>query len=206
MDMQTEFYYENKGECQYKIGQKVPEFAPMNREIKISFNDSSLDIIIGVAIDKEDVWKYLNRDWLSIGLFYYHHIPSIIVTGGYFQVAGNVVIKGVEGINVEEWVNGVDDHVNLVLVNDFDTYEIMDIRQIQLPMMKTIRKILKEQIKCVDGEIQNTLGIIDKGFQVSWMIYYKDEECRYKKETSGETQSGTYTVYEPKEKQIHVYY
>ena len=37
MESKTVFEYSNKGECQYKVGQLIPEFAPMNREIKISF-------------------------------------------------------------------------------------------------------------------------------------------------------------------------
>ena len=65
MKSETVFEYSNKGDCQYKVGQLVPEFAPMNREIKISFNENSLDIIIGVAIEPEDVWRYLNCDWLD---------------------------------------------------------------------------------------------------------------------------------------------
>ena len=205
MKSETVFEYSNKGDCQYKVGQLVPEFAPMNREIKISFNENSLDIIIGVAIEPEDVWRYLNCDWLNVNLFSYHYIPKLIVTGGYFQVAGNVILKNADNVNVQEWVNGSDEYVNLVLVNDFKTYEVLDIRRIQLPMMKTIRNILKQQLECFDAEIENTLSLIDKGFQTPWMLYYTDEECKYVKETSDEIQKGTYIVHEPKEKQFHVY-
>ncbi len=205
MKSETIFEYSNKGECQYKVGQLIPEFAPMNLELKISFNEKSLDIIIGVAIDPKDVWRYLNCDGLSISLFVYQNIPALIVTGGYFQVAGNIVLKNAENINPQDWVNGTDEYVNLVLVNDFENYEVLDIRRIRLPMMKTIRNILKQQLECYDAEIGNALSLIEKGFQTPWMLYYQDEECLYDNETPDEIQKGTYIVHEPKEKRLHVY-
>ncbi|MBP5340600.1 MAG: hypothetical protein J6Z14_15065 [Prevotella sp.] len=205
MVSETAFEYSNKGECQYKVGQIVREFEPMNRELKVSFNKTSLDIIIGVAIEPKDVWRYLNANWLHVNLFHYHYIPTLIVGSGYFQVAGKVLIKNVENINIEEWLNSTDESVNLVLVNDFKTYEVLGIRHIQLPMMKTIRNILKEQTKCCDAEIANTLELIDRGFQIPWMMHYTDELCNYVKETSDAIQKGEYIINEPKEKQLHIY-
>ena len=133
-------------------------------------------------------------------------IPTIIVTTGYIQVVGKVLLKSNSNININDWVNESDDHVNLVIVDDYNnSFEVKEIRRIQLPMLKTIRSILKKQIECLDGEIDNTIKIIERGFQTPWMIYYTDEECQYIKETSDELQTGTYIINEPKEKEIHVY-
>ena len=84
--------------------------------------------------------------------------------------------------------------------------EVKEIRRIQLPLMKTIRKILKEQIECGEGEINNTLKIIDNGFQTPWMIRYTDEECKYVQECAVAIQKGTYIINEPKEKEPHFYF
>lgn len=195
MESQTIFNFSNKSNCQYVIGQKCPEFAPMNYEIKYSFNERSLDIIIGVAPSRNN---YLNDSWLSVRLFNYRSIPTILVTTGYLQVAGSIIIKN-ENIDVNEWVNGSCDFVNLVLVDDYDDYIIKEIRTIQLPMMKTIRKVLKNQIKCGEGEIKNTLDIIEREFQIPWMIEYTDEECKFVKECPGGLQQGTYSINMPKE-------
>ena len=196
------FTYSKKGECQYKIGQELIEFKPMNLDAKFSFTKKSLDIIIGLAPSRNN---YLNEGWLSVTLFIYRNIPTILVTTGYFQVSGSIIIKNKENINIDEWLNSTDDSVNLVLVDDYKDYEVKEIRRIQLPMMKTIRKVLHEQAKCVDGEIENTLKILDLGFQKPWMIYYKDEECKYSQETSDEIQKGTYDVFHPQEKKAHEY-
>lgn len=203
MVSKTDFNYSNKGECQYKIGQELKEFAPMNVEAKFSFNKNSLDIIIGLAPSEEI--DYLN-DGLNIALFVYHCIPTVIVGGGYFLVSGSIVIKNSDNIDINEWLSSSNDTVNLILVDDYNNYEVKEIRCVQLPMMKTIRKVLKEQVGCVDGEIENTLKIIDIGFQRPWMIRYKDEECKYAKESDSDIQKGAYAIYEPKEKKIHVYY
>lgn len=40
MKSQISFKYSNKGECQYSIGQKLSEFAPMNYEAKFAFNEN----------------------------------------------------------------------------------------------------------------------------------------------------------------------
>ena len=204
MKSQTEFEYSNKGVCQYEIGQIVPEFAPMNYEIKVSFNQTSFDIIIGLANPER---TYLNESWLNVSLFNYQMIPTIIVTTSYIQVVGKVLLKSNSNININDWVNESDDHVNLVIVDDYNnSFEVKEIRRIQLPMLKTIRSILKKQIECLDGEIDNTIKIIERGFPTPWMIYYTDEECQYIKETSDELQTGTYIINEPTEKEIHVYY
>ena len=71
--------------------------------------------------------------------------------------------------------------------------------------MKTIREILKEQSKCCEGKIQNTLQIIDAGFPLPWMHYYMDEECKYVNEIAESLQTGEHFIYKTKEKQIHVY-
>ena len=159
-------------------------------------------LIIGLAPSRSN---YLNNGWLSISLFIYRSIPTIIVSTGYFQVSGRIIIKNNGNINADEWLNGLDDSVNLVLVDDYSGYEVKEIRKIQLPMLKTIRKVLKKQVKCVDGEIENTLKILDLGFQKSWMIYYSDEECKYSQETSDDIQKGTYEIFHPQEKIAHVY-
>ena len=202
MKSNTKFYFSNQGECEYEIGQKCPEFAPMNYELKFSFNENSLDVIVGLADPDR---AYLNESWLNISLFIYHSIPTIILTTGYIQVAGSIIIKNNSRINVNDWVNGSDDHVNLVVVDDYNSYEVKEIRKIQLPMMKTIRDILKKQIECVDGEIKNTIKIMERGFQTPWMIYYTDEECKYVQESSNEVQTGEYIINETKEKVAHVY-
>ena len=202
MESQTEFNYSNKGECQYKIGQELAEFKPMNLDAKFSFTEKTMDIIVGLAPSRTN---YFNGSWLNISLFIYRCIPTILVTTGYFQVSGSIIIKNRDNINIDEWLNSTEDNVNLILVDDYEGYEVKEIRNIQLPMMKTIRKVLKEQAKCVDGEIENTLKILDLGFQKPWMNYYKDEECKYSQETSNDTQRGIYEIYEPKEKQAHVY-
>ena len=80
MKSKTEFSFSNKGVCQYEIGQKCPEFAPMNYEVKYSFNEKSLDIIIGLAPSRSN---YFNDSWLSISLFVYRCIPTILITTGY---------------------------------------------------------------------------------------------------------------------------
>lgn len=204
MKSKTVFSFSNKGVCQYEIGQKCPEFAPMNYELKFSFNEKSLDVIVGLADPDR---TYLNESWLNISLFIYHSIPTIILTTGYIQVVGRIIIKNNNSINVNDWVNGSDDHVNLVVVDDYNnSYEVKEIRKIQLPMMKTIRDILKNQVECVDGEIKNTIEILERGFQTHWMNYYKDEECQYVQESSDSFQSGTYIINEPEEKVAHVYY
>lgn len=202
MKSKTEFSFSNKGVCQYEIGQKCPEFAPMNYEVKYSFNEKSLDIIIGLAPSRSN---YFNDSWLSISLFVYRCIPTILITTGYLRVTGSIIIKNRNNIDVKDWVNGSDDYVNLILVEDYDSYEIKEIRRVRLPMMNTIRNVLKKQIECVDGEIKNTLEIIERGFQIPWMIEYKDEECKFVKECSDELQTGEYIIYEPKEKVAHVY-
>lgn len=202
MKSKTEFSFSNKGVCQYEIGQKCPEFAPMNYEVKYSFNEKFLDIIIGLAPSRRN---YFNDSWLSISLFVYRCIPTILITTGYLRVTGSIIIKNRNNINVKDWVNGSDDYVNLILVDDYDSYEIKEIRRVRLPMMNTIRNVLKKQIECVDGEIKNTLEIIERGFQIPWMIEYKDEECKFVKECSDELQTGEYIIYEPKEKVAHVY-
>jgi hypothetical protein len=202
MKSKTEFSFSNKGVCQYEIGQKCPEFAPMNYEVKYSFNEKSLDIIIGLAPSRRN---YFNDSWLSISLFVYRCIPTILITTGYLRVTGSIIIKNRNNIDVKDWVNGSDDYVNLILVDDYDSYEIKEIRRVRLPMMNTIRNVLKKQIECVDGEIKNTLEIIERGFQIPWMIEYKDEECKFVKECSDELQTGEYIIYEPKEKVAHVY-
>lgn len=203
MGSQTYFDYSNKGECQYEIGQKLTEFAPMNMDAKFSFNEKSMDIIVGLAPSRSD---YFNGRWLNINLFIYRCIPTILVTTGYFQVSGSIVIKNSDNINIDEWLNSTDDYVNLVLVDDYESYEVKEIRRIQLPLMKTIRKILKEQIECGEGEINNTLKIIDNGFQTPWMIRYTDEECKYVQECAVAIQKGTYIINEPKEKEPHFYF
>ena len=202
MKSKTEFSFSNKGICQYEIGQKCPEFAPMNYEVKYSFNEKSLDIIIGLAPSRSN---YFNDSWLSISLFVYRCIPTILITTGYLQVTGSIIIKNSNNIDVKDWVNGSDDYVNLILVDDYDSYEIKEIRRVRLPMMNTIRNVLKKQIECVDGEINNTLEIIERGFQIPWMIEYTDEECKFVKECSDELQTGEYIIHEPKEKVAHVY-
>ena len=53
--------------------------------------------------------------------------------------------------------------------------------------------------------LKYTLKILDLGFQKPWMIYYKDEECKYSQETSDEIQKGTYDVFHPQEKKAHEY-
>ncbi len=203
MKSSTIFNFSNKGECQYQIGQRCPEFAPMNYELKFSFNNKSLDIIVGLA---EPNRAYLNESGLKISLFIYHSIPTIILTTGYIQVVGSIIIKDNNRINVNDWVNGSDNHVNLVVVDDYSSYEVKEIRKIQLPMMKTIRDVLKNQIECVDGEIDNTVKIIERGFQTPRMIYYANEECKYVHESSDEVQTGEYVINETKEKVAHVYY
>ena len=203
MNSKTNFNFSNKGVCQYEIGQKCPELAPMNYELKFSFNDNSLDVIVGLADPDR---TYLNESWLNISLFIYRSIPTIILTTGYIQVVGSIIIKN-NSINVNDWVNGSDDHVNLIVVDDYNNnYEVKEIRKIQLPMMKTIRNVLKKQIECVEGEIQNTLDIIERGFPIPWMIEYTDEECKFVRERTDELQTGEYIINKPKEKVAHVYY
>ena len=80
MVSESNFNYSNKGGCQYKIGQELKEFAPMNVDAKFSFNKYSLDIIIGLAPSED--YDYLNNDWLSIVLFIFHCIPTVLVVGG----------------------------------------------------------------------------------------------------------------------------
>lgn len=204
MKSKNKFTFSNKGVCQYEIGQKCPELAPMNYELKFSFNEKSLDVIIGLANPDR---KHLNESWLNISLFIYRSIPTIILTTGYIQVVGRIIIKHENSININDWVNGSDDHVNLVVVDDYNnSYEVKEIRKIQLPMMKTIRDILKNQIECVDEEIKNTIEILKRGFQTPWMIRYTDEVCEYVQETSEEFQTGEYIINETKEKVAHVYY
>lgn len=203
MNSKTNFNFSNKGVCQYEIGQKCPELAPMNYELKFSFNDNSLDVFVGLADPDR---TYLNESWLNISLFIYRSIPTIILTTGYIQVVGSIIIKN-NSINVNDWVNGSDDHVNLIVVDDYNnSYEVKEIRKIQLPMMKTIRNVLKKQIECVEGEIQNTLDIIERGFPIPWMIEYTDEECKFVRERTDELQTGEYIINKPKEKVVHVYY
>lgn len=202
MKSKIEFSFSNKGVCQYEIGQKCPEFAPMNYEVKYSFNEKSLDIIIGLAPSRSN---YFNDSWLSISLFVYRCIPTVLITTGYIQVAGSIIIKNSNNIDIKDWVNGSDDYVNLILVDDYDGYKIKEIRRVRLPMMNTIRNILKEQMECVDGEIKNTLEIIERGFQIPWMIEYTDEECKFVKECSDELQTGEYIIHEQKKKVAHIY-
>ena len=204
MNSNNKFNFSNKGVCQYEIGQKCPELAPMKYELKFSFNEKSLDIIVGLANPDR---KHLNESWLNISLFIYRSIPTIILTTGYIQVVGRIIIKNNNSINVNDWVNGSDDHVNLVVVDVYNnSYEVKEIRKIQLPMMKTIRDILKNQIECVDEEIKNTIEILERGFRTPWMIRYTDEVCEYVQETSEEFQTGEYIINETKEKVAHVYY
>lgn len=203
MKSETAFSFRNKGVCQYKIGQKCPAFAPMNYELKFSFNDKSLDIIIGLANPDR---TYLNDSWLNISLFIYRSIPTIILTTGYIQVVGRIIINK-NDIDVKEWFNASDNHVNLVVIDEYNNnYAVKEIRKIQLPMMKTIRDILKNQIECVDEEIKNTIEILKRGFQTPWMIHYSDEVCEYVQESSDDFQTGTYIINEPKEKVVHVYH
>lgn len=203
MKSQISFKYSNKGECQYSIGQKLSEFAPMNYEAKFAFNEKSLDIIIGLAQPDR---AHLNADWLHINLFIYRNIPSIIITTGYIQVVGSIVVGNITNVNIEDWINGTDEYVNLVILDDFESYSVQEIRRIKLPLLKTIRNIVREQIGCFKGEIQNTLEIIEKGFPKPWMIYYTDEQCKYVNENSAILQTGTYIINEPKEKKVHVYF
>lgn len=203
MVLQTNFTFCNKGECQYAIGQKLSEFAPMNYEAKYSFNEKSMDIIIGIAPSKSN---YFNDSWLSVSLFIYRCVPTILVTTGYVRVTGSIIIKNQNNIDVSDWLNGSDDYVNLILVDVQDSYAIKEIRRVQLPMMKTIRNVLKKQIECVDREIQNTLDIIERGFPIPWMIEYTDEECKFVRERTDELQTGEYIINNPKEKVTHVYY
>lgn len=203
MESQISFKYSNKGECQYSIGQKLSEFAPMNYEAKFAFNEKSLDIIIGLAQPDRE---HLNANWLHINLFIYRNIPSIIITTGYIQVVGSIVVENITNVNIEDWINGTDEYVNLVILDDFESYSVQEIRRIRLPLLKTIRNIVREQIGCSKGEIQNTLEIIKKGFPKPWMLYYTDEQCKYVNENSDILQTGTYITNEPKEKKVHVYF
>ena len=204
MKSQTSFKYSNKGECQYSIGQNLSEFAPMNYEVKFAFNEKSLDIIIGLATQPDRA--YLNTGWLNVNLFIYRNIPSIIITTGYIQVVGSIVVGNLTNVNIEDWIDGTDEYVNLVILDDFESYSVQEIRRIRLPMLKTIRNVIKGQIGCFKSEIQNTLEIIKKGFQTPWMIYYTDEECKYVDEKLDILQTGTYIINEPKEKKVHVYF
>lgn len=176
----------------------------MNYEVKFAFNEKSLDIIIGLATQPDRA--YLNTGWLNVNLFIYRNIPSIIITTGYIQVVGSIVVGNITNVNIEDWIDGTDEYVNLVILDDFESYSVQEIRRIRLPMLKTIRNVIKGQIGCFNGEIQNTLEIIKKGFQTPWMIYYTDEECKYVDEKLDILQTGTYIINEPKEKKVHVYF
>lgn len=148
----------------------------------------------------------LIQGWLNVSLFIYRNIPSIIITTGYIQVVGSIVVGNITNVNIEDWIDGTDEYVNLVILDDFESYSVQEIRRIRLPMLKTIRNVIKGQIRCFKGEIQNTLEIIKKGFQTPWMIYYTDEECKYVDEKLDILQTGTYIINEPKEKKVHVYF
>ena len=138
--------------------------------------------------------------------FFICFYPSIIITTGYIQVVGSIVVGNITNVNIEDWIDGTDEYVNLVILDDFESYSVQEIRRIRLPMLKTIRNVIKGQIGCFNGEIQNTLEIIKKGFQTPWMIYYTDEECKYVDEKLDILQTGTYIINEPKEKKVHVYF
>ena len=206
MSLDTDFYYTKNGLCQYKIGQKIPEFAPMNYELKFSFNKTSLDIIIGLALVPNEVTNFLNDNWLHIGLFFYKIIPSLVITTGKIQVAGNIVFNDYDKINIEEWLQSTDDYVNLVVANVHHEYEVKELRRIKLPLMSKIREVLKEQVLCTSESIENVLKIIKHGFFIPWMVYYTDEECHYIPETAEAQQKGVHIINDPKEKKIHVYY
>lgn len=206
MSSTTEFEFDKNGGCQYTIGQELPEFAPMNYEAKFSFNKTSLDIIIGLALDEDEKSNRLNSDWLHVNLFFYRIIPSLVITTGYLQVAGNIVFKDHNKINIEDWLQSTDDYVNLVVVDDYHGYKVKEIRRVKLPLMAKVREVLKEQVSRCSGEIENDLEIVERGFLVPWMINYTDEQCNYTYETSDAIQKGKHIINEPKEKIAHVYY
>lgn len=191
--------------CDYKIGNKLEEFAGLSRwTLKISYNKKSIDILFGIIGEKQiDMW---NKE-LNIDLFQYNDIPCMTLWNGYGKIACFFDVNDIEELDVVGWLKETCEDVNLVFVDIFKKKgEVLFIRRLHLPILNKIREILKKQYMRFYSkeafEFQTDQLLLE--FSNYARNKYKDNRIRYSSLSSIEPQKASYEEYLPTDKEGHL--
>lgn len=182
--------------CQYQIGQFVPQFYPMNYEVKIEFTKTSFDIIIGLA--SPDQWSINTfMEQINFFLFCFDDVPVLTVWNGYHKFPTYVNVFENEYADPKEWVNETDDEVNIVIIDDHKSYKVVGIRKVKLPLMKRIREVCKDQLQLpIKSMVDSAFDRIMCLFSDYARNKFHEEECRFGKITDGDIQTGTHSLFD----------
>lgn len=193
----------NNKQCNYEIGQFVPQFYPLRNEAIISLTKSSFDIIIGLSSPEEsDIKKLMEQ--INIYLFCFDKVPVLTIWNNYRTTLTTYVnVFNNDYAEPKDWVNETDDIVNIIIVDFHEVYKVVGIRRIKLPIMKRIREVCKEQLSLpISSMVDSSFDKIMCSFSDYKLNQFHEEECSFGKLSSEEIQIGSHRILEVDTNQI----